>query len=146
MITTGSYILLISLVIDKRIQIGKLGEFDFAKGYYLYSGSALGGLRARIKRHLAPEKKLHWHIDFLLTNAKVEEIWVTYSNERLECELARVCMAMPEATVPVKGFGSSDCRCFSHLVHFTRKLDLTSFEDVVRDGITLERLSVIDRR
>ncbi len=146
MIDKGSYILLISLEVDKRIQIGKLGEFDFPLGYYLYSGSAFGGLQARIRRHLAREKKLYWHIDFLLTISRVEEIWVTYAEERVECQLARALRGLAGASVPVKGFGSSDCRCDTHLVHLSWKPDLTSFQNIVGDGITLERLPEIDKR
>jgi len=47
----GSYILLIKLDEDKDIQIGKLGNISFKKGYYAYVGSALNGLA----RHSFPD-------------------------------------------------------------------------------------------
>ena len=33
----------------------------------------MGGLDARVARHLRAEKKLHWHIDYLLERASVTE-------------------------------------------------------------------------
>ncbi len=41
-----------------RIQIGKLGQFKFKKGYYAYVGSAFGpgGLNSRIKHHIESKK------------------------------------------------------------------------------------------
>ena len=65
----GSYLLLIELKDKETIQIGKLGKIDFMKGFYVYIGSAINGLEQRINRHLRKEKKLHWHIDFLLKSA-----------------------------------------------------------------------------
>ncbi len=64
----GIYFLLIKLAISKEIVIGKLGSMQFRKGYYIYVGSAMGngGLRARVGRHLSGQKKMHWHIDYLL--------------------------------------------------------------------------------
>ena len=62
----GTYCLLIHLKQDSKITIGKLGEKNFQKGYYIYVGSALNSLKTRIQRHLRKEKKIHWHIDYLL--------------------------------------------------------------------------------
>ena len=62
----GTYVLLIELATAATIQVGRLGMLAFAKGYYAYVGSALGGLEQRIDRHLRTEKKLFWHIDYLL--------------------------------------------------------------------------------
>ncbi len=49
------------------MKVGKLGEFFFPQGVYLYSGSArgLGGLSSRLQRHLLGSSKKHWHIDYL---------------------------------------------------------------------------------
>ena len=64
--TSGSYILLLDLDNNLEIPVGKLGNISFQKGHYVYVGSALNGLDARIKRHLRKHKKIHWHIDYLL--------------------------------------------------------------------------------
>jgi len=55
----GTYILVVKLEKDKQIQVGKLGDFLFEKGYYCYVGSAMNGLEQRIGRHQSKNKKLH---------------------------------------------------------------------------------------
>jgi Uri superfamily endonuclease len=101
-----------------EIVIGKLGRFTFPAGHYLYFGSAMNGLHARISRHLRSDKKLHWHIDYFLQKATIVDIWYVESEERIECQLYLEALRLPGAVVPVKGFGSSDCRCTSHLLYF----------------------------
>ena len=56
----GCYCLIIEVDEDKTIQIGKkLGKIQFKKGFYVYVGSAMNSLYARINRHLSNDKKLH---------------------------------------------------------------------------------------
>lgn len=143
--TKGSYILLISLEEVACIQVGKLGLFTFPKGYYLYTGSALGGIEARIARHLWQDKRLHWHIDYLLGTATVEEVWVTYQADRLECRLARICRELAGAGIPVKGFGSSDCHCPAHLVHLPHKPEIQAMQAVAGSAIVLTPLPIPGR-
>ena len=114
----GTYILAIKLAKAADITVGKLGRFTFPAGRYLYFGSAMNGLRSRISRHLRSDKKMHWHIDYLLEKAAIIDIWYVESEERLECYLCQEAMGFPGANVPVKGFGSSDCKCESHLIYF----------------------------
>ena len=109
----GSYILLIKLDEDKNIQIGKLGNIPFKKGYYAYVGSALNGLEQRINRHLRQEKKLHWHIDYLIDNARIDSVYYKESDKREECEMSKQFFNLKS----VKGFGCSDCNCDSHLFY-----------------------------
>ena len=107
-----SYQLQIEIPRPLRCTIGRLGEFDFPAGRYVYTGSARRGLEARIARHLRPEKTLRWHIDYLLAAPGVRVIGVTRS-QRGECALNR---AVP-GSVPVPRFGASDCGagCVAHL-------------------------------
>ncbi|HSF57479.1 MAG TPA: DUF123 domain-containing protein [Candidatus Binatia bacterium] len=51
--------------------MGKLGDAVFPAGTYVYTGSAMKGLAARVKRHCSRKKKIHWHIDYLLTLSDV---------------------------------------------------------------------------
>jgi Uri superfamily endonuclease len=101
--------------------VGRLGTCSLPAGWYTYAGSALGpgGLEARLARHLRAEKRLHWHIDYLLQHGRVETIWQIPSPARLECAWAAAIRALPGAETPVPGFGASDCRCSAHLVHFS---------------------------
>ncbi|MBI2853309.1 MAG: GIY-YIG nuclease family protein [Chloroflexi bacterium] len=84
----GSYLLVACLNRKSQIQIGKLGVADFPSGFYVFCGSALGGLGSRVGRHFREDKRLHWHIDYLLVAAKVVEAWHCQSKERLECCLS----------------------------------------------------------
>ena len=109
----GSYILIVELKEDEEISVGKLGILRFGRGYYAYAGSAMGGLDARIGRHMRQDKKKHWHIDYLLEKGMVRQVWYL-EDEKIECEIAR---AMESEFGGIAGFGSSDCRCRSHLFH-----------------------------
>jgi Domain of unknown function DUF123 len=62
----GCYSLIIYLRKKTLIRIGKLGQAVFPAGTYVYTGSAMGGLEPRLKRHLRSKKKLRWHIDYRL--------------------------------------------------------------------------------
>lgn len=85
----GCYCLIIRLEKKSQIEIGKrLGKIDFEKGHYVYVGSAMNSLEARIKRHLSDEKKLHWHVDYLLKQSKIVEI-IYNESEKIECELSQ---------------------------------------------------------
>lgn len=108
----GSYVLLIELVEDKQIVVGKLGCLYLPKGFYAYVGSAMNGLVARVERHLRKEKKLRWHIDYFLKSARIEDIILCPSEQKVECLLAQ---ALAERLCFISGFGSSDCKCRSHL-------------------------------
>ncbi len=115
----GSYILLIRLPEETTITVGKLGPVLFPCGHYAYVGSALGGLKQRLGRHLRAEKKLHWHIDYLLQKARIEEIITCETDERTECAIVN---ALSERFESVPGFGSSDCHCRSHLFYSNTRM------------------------
>lgn len=114
--TGGTYMLGIVFRESQRIVVGRLGERKFLAGFYLYVGSALGGLRGRINRHMRAKKLLHWHIDYLTVLNPVTSIWWAVSDERMECTWAKRVAQLPGASVPLPGFGASDCRCETHLV------------------------------
>jgi Uri superfamily endonuclease len=117
----GLYHLVISLPADRIVRIGRLGTYQFPRGYYVYTGSARSGLGSRLGRHLRRSKLLHWHIDYLLREGRLEEAYYRVTTELLECEANEAIGRMPGAREVVRGFGSSDCRCSSHLWHFRSK-------------------------
>ena len=130
----GTYVLLLTLDKKTIITVGKLTTFSFPRGYYLYIGSALGGLFSRVNRHICGSDRLHWHIDYLRREAMVVEVWYLISQERLECSWFGSAMGIPQAQVPVTGFGSSGCRCLSHLVYFPAMLLFEDFRDKLGEG------------
>ena len=123
---SGVYVLLLFVPRDIALAIGKLGKQNFPRGYYTYTGSALGkgatGLKHRIVRHLRKEKPRFWHIDYLLAdeNVSVEAVIAAETNKKMECDVNSRIKGIEGAEVPVKRFGASDCRknCGSHLLYF----------------------------
>lgn len=124
----GTYVLIIEnhADADTEIQIGRIGRITFKKGFYAYVGSALSGLEQRIKRHLrdvGKNKKLHWHIDYLLASPAVEvrEVVCAETTERKECKIAANLNLHLD---PVTRFGCTDCSCNSHLFFSTSLAEL----------------------
>lgn len=124
----GAYLLELSLDAQTEIRTGRFAGLLLQPAVYLYSGSACspGGLRGRLARHIRPveEVRLHWHIDTLRQVARLHTIaWIPLAEARffdIECRWAQTLQDMPGATIPIPGFGSSDCRCGcrAHLVAF----------------------------
>lgn len=113
-------------------------------GMYVYVGSAMGSDKAlgrRLVRHvtrsgrasdyrikqdiinvfgkgISPrgEKKLLWHIDYLLDRCEVDmtDILALRSSERLEGAIAQILMA--EGEIVAKGLGASDIKGHTHLL------------------------------
>lgn len=116
----GTYALLLRAEDEQAIEVGALGEMAVRPGVYVYVGSAFGpgGLRARVDRHVRGGGALHWHVDSLRAVTRLDAVWYTHDAERRECIWAEILRSLPEATVPLDGFGASDCNCPSHLVRF----------------------------
>lgn len=94
------------------LQVGRLGLFSFPAGRYIYTGSARRALAARLARHRCADKRLRWHIDYLLAGPGVR-IDETPTFESAECAVnRRTC-----GEILIKRFGATDCRsgCGSHL-------------------------------
>ncbi len=108
----GSYLIIIKLEDNTKLKVGKLGKIDFKKGYYVYVGSAMNGLEKRIQRHLRTQKKIHWHIDYFLSQVKIINVFFKLSNNKQECKIAK---SLGENLSAISGFGCSDCKCKAHL-------------------------------
>jgi Uri superfamily endonuclease len=114
----GCYCLVIDLEKSSEIKIGKLGKIKFKNGHYVYVGSAMNSLKSRVNRHLSKEKRLHWHVDYLLKKAKIEDVIFNISDEKIECNLSGY---ISKKACGVNGFGCSDCDCESHLYYFKNR-------------------------
>ena len=126
----GTYLLVIYLQKKVLINIGALGRVEFQEGYYIYVGSAMGNkgsttLLNRVKRHVNPSsnKKMHWHIDYLLDceDSYIFKIFLIPSTDRLECVLSGELKDSCDKYI--SKFGSSDCSCESHLYYFSQFRD-----------------------
>jgi Uri superfamily endonuclease len=110
----GAYCLVLAFPRSMTIEIGSLGKLTFEKGFYIYIGSAMNGIENRVERHLRKDKKIHWHIDYLTASGvvKIHKVYIKESSKREECLVAR---EVSSHGLPIEGFGSSDCKCLSHL-------------------------------
>ena len=124
--TTGVCILFLHVSEETVLNVGGLGTQNFPKGYYTYTGSALGkgstNLKHRLARHQRKQKQLFWHIDYFLANNNVtiEKTVAAETTKKLECTTNCYLKTLADTTIPVNGFGASDCasNCKSHLLYF----------------------------
>ena len=115
------YIVLTRVPRRSELVVGSLGKLKLERGWYAYVGSAARARDARVTRHLAREKPLRWHADYLFTVFPAERAWLV-DGAAGECELAAALAALPGAERRPRRFGAGDCRCAGHLVRFTRRL------------------------
>ncbi len=127
----GTYALILFCSRAELVRIGKLGPLELRRGFYVYVGSALGpgGVRARVAHHQKVSPRPHWHIDYLRRHIRLERIWYSHHRVRREHQWARLIHALQAASVPVAGFGSSDCRCATHLFFFKRRPSFREFRE-----------------
>ncbi len=79
----GCYCLIIYVKKKSRIKIGKkLGCIEFKMGIYVYIGSAMNSLESRLNRHLSDDKKLHWHVDYLLKHDNTKILNIIYNTDK----------------------------------------------------------------
>ncbi len=143
----GTYALILRADRQQAIQIGRLGSLAVQPGCYVYVGSALGpgGVRARVSHHARLATRPHWHIDYLRRAAALRDVWYSYDSVRREHAWADIFARLPGASIPLPGFGASDCACLAHLYFFPRQPRLDTFRRGLRaalpNQIRIERLS-----
>jgi len=114
------YIVVTRVPRRSALAVGSLGTVTLDRGWYAYVGSAARARDARVARHLACEKPIRWHADYLFTAFPAERAWLV-DGASGECALAGALAALPGAERLPRRFGAGDCRCSGHLVHFTRR-------------------------
>ena len=118
----GIYLLHLLVKKDIKLDIGKLGERFFPKGDYFYVGSAQGGLQGRISHHLKKDKNNLWHIDYLLADENVELKGICLKEGAEKGEECKIAFFLWYYGEGINGFGSSDCKCESHLYRLSDEL------------------------
>jgi Uri superfamily endonuclease len=118
-VVEGTYTIVVNLPEPETLTVGSLGRQDVPAGHYAYTGSAFGpGGFTRVDRHhelAAGERETrHWHVDYLLgdTAARIETV---ARSPGAETECAVADELAETGTVPIQGFGASDCDCPAHL-------------------------------
>lgn len=115
----GLYIVILLLEMRICIEIGILGIVCIEPGIYGYVGSArgMGGLRSRIARHIAKDKKIRWHIDYLTSLRDVRTLSIIYikSKEDLEDVIASIVRSVDCWIPSIRDFGSTDKPSYTHL-------------------------------
>jgi Uri superfamily endonuclease len=109
--------------------VGQCGLLQLRPGWYLYVGSAFGpgGLAARVGRHLMLGKKPRWHIDYVRQYLEITAVWFNAETRQLEHEWAGYFLRHEACSVPLPGFGASDCRCETHFFYSNRQPDWNAF-------------------
>ena len=132
--TAGRYALLLRLSAPVELQVGSLGPMSFPAGRYLYSGSALRGLEARLARHADGRKVVHWHIDRLTGRGEcaIEGAVVLPPTGPDECAMVAEALGVEGARLLHPRFGASDHACPGHLVHLGTEAGVV---DAVREAL-----------
>ncbi len=118
----GAYIILMKLMENKIIEIGKLGKIKFKNGYYIYVGSAMNSIKSRTGRYLRGIRKKKWHIDYFIEHTTLLYIVEIASDKRIEAELSNLIESFEG--IPIKGFGNTDLKEVpSNLYYFKKKPD-----------------------
>lgn len=134
----GTYTLVLRCRQAGSVRVGRLGSIRLESGLYLYVGSAFGpgGLATRIGHHLGISARRHWHIDYLRAVCDLTGVWFTTDPARREQAWAKAVGRMPGASIPLPGFGSSDCECDSHLFRFEAMPSIGAFRQRTRTTVT----------
>lgn len=129
----ATYLLILQLKNCKQIVVGKLGQLTFQPGFYAYCGSAFGpgGVQARLRHHLRPAVRPHWHLDFLRPFCDIKQVWFSTESVRREHDWAELLQHANQSKA-IKRFGASDCRCVSHLFYFKNRPEFEWFKKTVQ--------------
>ena len=132
----GCYCLIIYVRKYSKIKIGKLGYLEFRRGIYVYIGSAMNSLESRLNRHLRNDKKLHWHVDYLLKHENTKILKIIYNTDKkVECDISQYISGK---TTSIRDFGCSDCECESHLYYFKNRKEAIEQVKNAYDSIAMD--------
>ncbi len=139
----GTYALILQNHSCAKIEVGRSGEMTFSPGHYIYVGSARGpgGVRARVSRHCRKSKPKRWHIDYISKIMHPVCAWFRYDSKHLEHRWARIVSQMP-GTSPIERFGSSDCKCLTHLFYTPAMPDFDVFKKAAGGSVRSYKLEV----
>jgi Uri superfamily endonuclease len=115
----GSYQIFFFLNSLQIIKVRSGKSFRCPPGIYIYTGSAMNGIRPRVSRHLRRRKRKFWHIDYLLERGRIIAVKCYPSSKIEECLRHKALLDRLKRVRQVRGFGAGDCDCSSHLLHLS---------------------------
>jgi Uri superfamily endonuclease len=132
----GTYVIVALLYKETLLELKTFGNYWMPAGVYFYCGSACGpgGLKARVGRHLRKGTKKFWHFDHLKDLVDIKQVWWQPGRQNNECLFAQSIAAREGITIPVPGFGASDCHngCPAHLLHYAESSSMDRLFHVLR--------------
>jgi len=66
------------------------------------------------------------------------EVWTEPGAARRECEWAAAAAKLPGSNLIARRLGASDCRCPSHLYHYSRRPQLDEFAALIQKQLIRE--------
>lgn len=89
---------------------------------------------------LKQNKKLHWHIDYVLNNLNVEinNIILIPSEKSYESMIAKSLLLSDSITVPIMGLGATDKKKETHFLHISdtiaQKRLIDRIKEIIQEG------------
>ncbi len=104
------YLLLIQVGNAFSIDLGRAGTHSVHPGFYLYldHASEPGGLQSRIADHLQRHTPQGWHLDTLLSQAQVLEVWYTPGPRRMLKHWSELLQDSSRFQTAIRHFGVSE--------------------------------------
>lgn len=143
----GNYVIAAVLHNEKSLEFKVFGLCRLPAGAYFYCGSAHGpgGLKARVERHLRKGIKKFWHFDQLKDFIDIRQVWWQLDVLNNECGIAQFIATQEGVSIPMPGFGASDCRngCQAHLLQHADMGSMDSiFQGLCNDYDNFQRKMV----
>ncbi len=135
-LNSGVYILELYAPLPFSIVCKKYTDLIFSKGYYYYAGSAQKNLYHRLKRHIASNKIINWHIDYLTSSidgklppANIKSVYIFLNQKKdFECKIASDLSNNFLCSSDIYGFGNGDCKiCSTHLFYKKNRIPQIHF-------------------
>jgi Uri superfamily endonuclease len=67
---------------------------------------------------------------------EINEVWYSLDSIKREHQWADIFMGTHGVKLPIKGFGSSDCKCDSHLFFFDNPPSIKKFRKQIEQAIS----------
>jgi hypothetical protein len=124
--TSGNYVLLARLNQEVELDLKTLDGLICQRGFIATAEVPMDrGIVCSYQPSSAERYSSILAFDYLKDYLEILEVWWREDSENLECDIMQALLKIPGVQVPVKGFGSSDCRkgCPAHLVQFPLSAD-----------------------